>query len=66
MNFEASIKELEKIVQSLESGDLPLEASIAEFEKGIQLVKNCKNLLDKAEGQVTTLIEGIQNEKKAD
>ncbi len=66
MNFEASIQELEKIVKSLESGDLPLEKSIAEFEKGIALVKNCKSLLDKAQGQVTTLIEGIQNEKEAD
>lgn len=66
MNFEASMQELEKIVKSLESGDLSLEESISEFEKGIALVKNCKSLLDKAQGKVTTLLEGIQNEKEKD
>ncbi len=66
MNFEASLRELETIVKALESGELPLEKSIEAFEKGVSLVRECKSLLDSAEGKVTTLLEGIQNEKKAD
>lgn len=66
MDFEASIRELESIVQALESGEMPLEKSMEAFEKGVCLVKECKKLLENAESKVTTLIEGIQNEKEKD
>ena len=66
MNFEDSLRELETIIKSLESGELPLEKSMEAFEKGVVLVKECKSLLDKAEGKVNTLLEGIQNEKEKD
>lgn len=66
MNFEDSLRELEIIIKSLESGELPLEKSMEAFEKGVVLVKECKSLLDKAEGKVNTLLEGIQNEKEKD
>ena len=66
MNFEDSLRELETIIKALESGELPLEKSMEAFEKGVVLVKECKSLLDKAEGKVNTLLEGIQNEKEKD
>ncbi len=65
MSFEASIRELETILKELESGELPLEKSIAAFEKGVSLVKECKKQLDTAQGKVTMLLEGIQNEKES-
>ena len=37
MNFEKSLKQLEKIVEDLESGDMSLEESLKSFEKGIKL-----------------------------
>ena len=47
--FEESIKELEKIVESLEKGDCGLSESLDLFEKGIKLSKECNDMLDKAE-----------------
>jgi exodeoxyribonuclease VII small subunit len=48
--FEQAMKQLEKIVQDLESGDMPLEKSIKTFEEGIQLSKFCSEKLDDEEG----------------
>lgn len=56
--FEDSIKELEKIVASLEKGDVGLSESLDLFEKGIKLSKECNDMLDKAEKKVSILING--------
>lgn len=56
--FEESIKELEKIVESLEKGDCGLSESLDLFEKGIKLSKECNDMLDKAEKRVSVLING--------
>ena len=56
--FEKSIKELEKIVETLEKGDKSLDESIALFEEGIKLSKECNDILDKAEKKVSVLING--------
>lgn len=61
MTFEKSLETLENIVKELESGELPIEKSIAEFEKGIKLIKECQSLLDKAGEQVTELIGEAKN-----
>jgi exodeoxyribonuclease VII small subunit len=47
--FEASLNNLEKIVEELESKDLPLEKSLEMFEEGVGLYKECKKHLDKVE-----------------
>ncbi len=65
MTFEESMQALEKIVKKLEDGEMPIEKSIEEFEKGIKLVKNCRKLLDTAQKQVTTLIGDMNDEKEA-
>lgn len=56
-NFEQSMKQLEKIVQELESGDLPLEKAIKKFEEGIQLSKFCSQKLDETEKRITILMQ---------
>ena len=56
--FEDSIKELEKIVESLEKGDCGLAESLDLFEKGIKLSKECNDMLVKAEKKVSVLIGG--------
>jgi exodeoxyribonuclease VII small subunit len=55
--FEAVYTRLEETVQQLESGGLPLDDSITLFERGMQLARQCKELLDGAELRVTTLVE---------
>ncbi len=55
--FEDAMDRLEKIVQSLESGDLSLEDSIKAFEEGMKLARFCSEKLEEAEKKVTMLVE---------
>ena len=57
VNFEKAIKDLEKIVEDLESGELNLEQSLKTFEKGIKLTRQCQGELEKAELKVKKLVE---------
>lgn len=56
MSFEESTRRLAQIVAELESGDLPLERSLALFEEGIALAKKAEERLDKAEKRVEELL----------
>ena len=51
-NFEACLDELEKVVKELEAGDLPLERSLALFERGMSLSDACRKQLETAETRV--------------
>ena len=55
--FEASLAELEEIVTKLEDGDLPLEASLELFEKGIKLSRACRERLTNAERRIEILVK---------
>ena len=57
VNFEKAIKDLERIVEDLESGELSLEQSLKTFEKGIKLTRQCQGELEKAELKVKKLVE---------
>jgi exodeoxyribonuclease VII small subunit len=52
MSFEAAIEELETIVKRLEDGKVPLEESVAIYERGEALKKRCEELLRQAEARV--------------
>lgn len=56
-NFEGALAELEEVVEQLESGDLPLDDSLAAFEKGVGLVKYCNHKLNEVEKKVELLIK---------
>ncbi|MGQ0614582.1 MAG: exodeoxyribonuclease VII small subunit [Planctomycetaceae bacterium] len=53
--FEEHLKELERILEELEGGDLTLDASLGRYQEGIARLKTCYDLLSKAEKQVTVL-----------
>ena len=55
--FEDCIQRLEKIVQELEKGDVPLEKSLTLFEEGMQLSGTCRKELEEAEGKVKILLK---------
>ncbi len=57
LDFETALSELEALVEQLESGELPLEASLKAFEKGIELTRHCQNALKAAELKVKELTE---------
>ena len=56
-DFEQSIRKLEELLTTLESGNLDLESSVAAFEKGIILVRQSQSQLESAEQAVNILIE---------
>ena len=55
--FEENLADLEAIVQKLESGQVPLEEAISEFQKGMKLSKDLQATLDQAE---KTLVKVMQ------
>ena len=54
-DFETAMQELESLVQRMESGDLSLEDSLREFERGVQLTRICQDALKSAEQRVKML-----------
>ena len=56
-DFEAAIAELEAIVKKLEEGDLPLEHSLALYERGVHLSRFCHLRLEEAERRIEILNE---------
>lgn len=55
--FEEALGELEQLVESLEKGDLSLEESLAQFERGVALARECRDALASAERKVQILLE---------
>lgn len=58
MKFETALAELENIVSSMEGGKLELEASIAAYRRGIELMQHCQSQLTDAEAQIRILENG--------
>ena len=56
-DFEAAIAELDSLVKKLEEGDLPLEQSLALYERGIHLSRFCHARLEEAERRIEILTE---------
>lgn len=54
-SFEEAMAELAQLVSQMEAGQLPLEASVAAYQRGSALVKFCAGQLDKVESQVKVL-----------
>ena len=60
MNFEGAIGELGSIVSKIEKGEIPLQDSLKQYERGMALIKHCRGILQKAEKR----IEKISKEEK--
>lgn len=57
VDFEASLKELEELVAKMEGGTLSLEESLAAFERGVKLTRDCQSALRTAEMRVKALTQ---------
>lgn len=55
LSFEAALGKLESIVESMESGDVPLAELLAKFEEGNNLLKRCESRLKDAELKIEQL-----------
>ena len=55
-NFEKALEELESLLEKLESGELPLDQSLADFRRGVELTRQCQTVLDRAQQSVEKLL----------
>ncbi len=58
LSFEAAMEELEKIVKSLEQGNIPLDTSINAYERGIALKNHCEKKLKDAQSKIDKISVG--------
>jgi len=61
LDFEHAYKELDAIVDRMERGDQDLEKSLADFERGVRLMKHCHGVLKDAEQKVDILVKDNQS-----
>ena len=66
ITFENAIRQLDEIVRSLETGDIPLDEALALFEKGVKLTEVCSAKLTAAEKQIKLLVKDGEAMKKED
>lgn len=64
--LEKSLSALETLVAKLESGDLPLDKALAEFEKGVKLTRQCQQTLQAAEQRIEILLAESDDAKPVD
>ena len=57
--YEELVAQLEEVVARLETDGLPLEEAVAEYERGVELVRRCNDLLDRTELQIIDLSSDI-------
>ncbi len=58
MSYEQALSELEGLVMSMESGQLPLDSLLSSYQRGAQLLKFCRSRLEAVESQVKLLEAG--------
>ena len=52
LTFEEAIGQLKEIVGKIEQGEIPLQDSLEQYEKGMSLIKHCRGILQKAEKRI--------------
>ena len=60
LSFEQAIKELTSIVSQIEQGQIPLQDSLEQYERGMALIKHCRGILQKAEKRIEKISEPEQ------
>ena len=66
LGYEEALEALEEIIDRIEQGEVGLEASLAEYRRGVQLVRRCEMVLEAAEQQVRELSLAEVEEHAAD
>ena len=62
LSFEEAIKELTNIVGKIEQGQIPLQDSLEQYEKGMALIKQCRTILQKAEERIEKITKEQETE----
>ena len=64
LTFEQAIKELTSIVGKIEQGEITLQDSIQQYERGMMLIKHCRKILQEAEKRIEKIAEDSQGNDK--
>ena len=64
LSFEEALAQVESIIERIEGGQVGLEASVAEYEKGVALIRRCRDVLTKAEQRVEQLNKDLLDQAK--
>lgn len=59
-SFEQSLEEVESIIEAIESGEVGLEKSLAEYERGVKILKRCRDILTTAEQRIESLSKDLK------
>lgn len=62
LSFEDALERIESIIARIESGEIGLEASIDEYEKGVALITRCREILGRAELRVDDLTKRMDEQ----
>jgi len=65
-NFEDALRELEQILADIEGGEVPLEESLAKYERGTFLIQHCRGVLSGAEKQIELLSKADDGSLKSE
>ena len=65
LSFEEAIKELTSIVERIEQGEIPLQDSLQQYEKGMALIKHCRTILQKAEQRIEKISKEQETENRS-
>ena len=57
LGFEEAVKQLGSIVSQIEQGQIPLQSSLEQYEKGMALIKHCRGILGKAEERIEKIAQ---------
>ncbi len=60
LSFEEALAQLEAIVEKIEGGEVGLESALAEYERGVALLKRCREVLERAEQKVEELSSKVE------
>ena len=65
LSFEEAIKNLSDIVSKIEQGQIPLQDSLNQYEKGMALIKHCRTILEKAEKRIEKITKEGNSEDRS-
>jgi exodeoxyribonuclease VII small subunit len=65
LSFEEAIKELTSIVGKIEQGEIPLQDSLSQYERGMALIKHCQDILRTAEKRIEKISKVDEESQKA-
>jgi len=60
-SFETSLEEVESIIERIERGEVGLEESLTQYERGVELIRRCRGILKQAELRVEELTQRMQD-----